>query len=62
MLKLYLGMSYYKYNYENTKEGEEARNLERQETFLCTWPSYGVIKFLVEQKNSRATEELCVIW
>lgn len=44
-------MSYYKYNYENTKEGEEVRDTERQETFLYTWPSYGVIKFLAEQKK-----------
>lgn len=51
MFKLYLAMSYYKYNYENTKEGEEVRDTERQETFLYTWPSYGVIKFLAEQKK-----------
>lgn len=52
MLKLlYLGMSYYKHNYENTKEDEGVRDTQRQEAFLCMCLSYRVIKFLGEQKN-----------
>lgn len=52
-LKLsYLGVSYYKYSYENGKEGKEVRDAEKQ-NFLCTWPSDGAIKFLAEQKKSQ---------